>query len=61
MDCNYKIGDSIIVTVGQKKLNGIILNIKENYLTVIYVGQNEEKIAYAITDNFDFNGCLLKS
>lgn len=57
----YKIGDPIIVTVGKKKLNGIILNVKDTYLTIIYVGQNEEKTVYAITDNFDFNGYLLKS
>lgn len=58
---NFNIGDSFKVNVGNKKLNGLIIEIKENYLLVIYVGKNSNGSAYAIMDNFDFNGNLLNS
>jgi hypothetical protein len=48
----YNIGDPVIVNVGNKKLNGIILNINENIFTIIYVGKNDYGAAFAITDNF---------
>lgn len=48
----YNIGDPVVVNVGNKKLNGIILNIDENIFTIIYVGKNDYGTAFAITDNF---------
>lgn len=52
----YNIGDNIEVTVGNKKYNGLILDTKDNILTVIYVGKNNNGSAFAITDQFDYNG-----
>ena len=57
----YNIGDNIEVVVGNKKYNGLILDIKDNILTVIYVGQNNNGSAFAITDLFDINGVLIDS
>lgn len=56
----YNIGDSIEVTVGNKKYNGLILDIGDNILTVIYVGKNNNGSAFAITDQFDYNGIELQ-
>lgn len=56
----YDIGDSIEVTVGSKKYNGLILDIKDGVLTVIYVGKNNNGSAFAITDQFDYNGIILE-
>ena len=52
----YSIGDNIEVTVGNKKYNGLILDTKDNILTVIYVVKNNNGSAFAITDQFDYNG-----
>lgn len=57
----YDIGDNIEVVVGNKKYNGLILDIKDNILTVIYVGKNNNGAAFAITDLFDINGVLIDS
>ena len=57
----YNIGDPITVNIGNKQFYGLILNVKKDYITVIYVGKTEEKTAFAITDNFDMNGNLLNS
>ena len=57
----YSIGDNIEVVVGNKKYNGLILDIKDNILTVIYVGKNNNGAAFAITDLFDINGVLIDS
>jgi hypothetical protein len=58
---NFNIGDYISVNVEDKKLNGIIIDVKENYLVVIYVGKNNNGSAYAIMDDFDFNGNIFNS
>lgn len=57
----YNIGDNIEVLVGDKKYNGLVVEIKENYLIVIYVGKNSNGSAFAIMDDFDFNGNILNS
>ena len=56
----YSIGDSIEVTVGNKKYNGLILDIKDNVLTIIYVGKNNNGSSFAITDIFDKEGNLVE-
>ena len=56
----YSIGDSIEVTVGNKKYNGLILDIKDNVLTIIYVGKNNNGSSFAITDIFDKEGNLIE-
>ena len=57
----YNIGDTIEVVVGNKRYNGLVVEIKENYLIVIYVGKNSNGSAFAIMDCFDFNGNILDS
>ena len=57
----YNIGDTIEVVVGNKRYNGLVVEIKENYLIVIYVGKNSNGSAFAIMDDFDFNGNILNS
>ena len=57
----YNIGDTIEVIVGNKRYSGLVVEIKENYLIVIYVGKNLNGSAFAIMDNFDFNGNILDS
>lgn len=56
----YNIGDNIEVTVGNKKYNGLILDIKDNVLTIIYVGKNNNGSSFAITDIFDKEGNLVE-
>ena len=56
----YNIGDNIEVTVGNKKYNGLILDIKDNVLTIIYVGKNNNGSSFAITDIFDKEGNLIE-
>lgn len=58
---DFNIGDNIKVNVGNKELNGLIIEVKEDHLLVIYVGKNSNDSAYAIMDNFDFDGNLLDS
>ena len=57
----FNIGDNIKVNVGNRELNGLVIEVKEDHLLVIYVGKNSNGSAYAVMDNFDFNGNLLDS
>ncbi len=58
---DFNIGDNIKVNVGNRELNGLIIEVKEDHLLVIYVGKNSNGSAYAIMDNFDFDGNFLDS
>ena len=56
----FNIGDTIKVNVKGKLFNGLILEIGENVLTVIYVGKTNNNSAFAITDIFDKEGNLIE-
>ncbi|MBO7696664.1 MAG: hypothetical protein J6T10_28890 [Methanobrevibacter sp.] len=56
----FNIGDTIKVNVNGKVFNGLILEIGENMLTVIYVGKTNNNLAFAITDIFDKEGNLME-
>lgn len=56
----FNIGDTIKVNVNGKVFNGLILEIGENMLTVIYVGKTNNSSAFAITDIFDKEGNLIE-
>jgi hypothetical protein len=56
----FNIGDTIKVNVKGKVFNGLVLEIGENVLTVIYVGKTNSSSAFAITDIFDKEGNLIE-
>lgn len=57
----YNIGDNIKVLVGDKSYNGLVIEIKQNSLVVIYVGKNSNGSAFAIMDEFDLDGNIIQS
>ena len=57
----YNIGDNIKVLVGDKRYNGLVIEIKQNSLVVIYVGKNSNGSAFAIMDEFDLDGNIIQS
>lgn len=57
----YDIGDNIEVLIGNKKYNGLVIEIKQNNLVVMYVGKNSNGSAFAIMDNFDLDGNIIQS